>query len=100
MDFGGTTCAIAGSCFLNSENGPPILAVVETAQRKVAERLSRKTDRPDMISYITSQSEAGLKQGLTPGEIEMNSFVVIAAGSESVTTILAGVINKLLAHPD
>ncbi|GLA63287.1 hypothetical protein AtubIFM54640_004427 [Aspergillus tubingensis] len=72
----------------------PVMEMWKVTDEKVAERVatttSSTTTRPDFVG-IMMQSGA-----MTQEEMEVNSMLIIAAGSESITTIITGVINYLL----
>ncbi|KAL8909504.1 MAG: hypothetical protein Q9207_000184 [Kuettlingeria erythrocarpa] len=67
------------------------------AKEKVDRRLDRNTDRPDFISHIVRHN--GTKGGMTREEIQVNSGVFIAAGSETTATLLCGAIWSLCNNP-
>ena len=64
------------------------------ARQKVPSRLGAKQDRPDFLSHLTKARE-----GLTDSEIESTAGIIIIAGSNSLTTTLAGTTNYLLRFP-
>lgn len=71
------------------------------SKEKVNRRLDSKTDRPDFISHIIRHN--GTKGGMTREEIQVNSGVFIAAGSETTATLLCGALWSLCnnsAHMD
>ncbi|KAK9427306.1 cytochrome P450 monooxygenase [Lipomyces doorenjongii] len=73
---------------------------LSTTHEKVQERLSRESDRPDMISHIVAHNKASPGTGLSQGEIEANSMAIIVAGSETLTTVLAATIHYLLENQE
>ena len=73
--------------------------VMETADSNVKQRLSRKTNRKDVILYVLAYNQSS-KPVVSEGEMIQNSTALIIAGSESVTTALFGVLNCLLARPE
>ena len=76
-----------------------IYHVVDTAKDKVMQRMASKTDRPDIMSHIMAQTERSSSMYMTKDEIDLNAVALIIAGSESLTTILGGTVNNLLANP-
>lgn len=67
------------------------------AKEKVDRRLDSNTDRPDFISHIVRHN--GSKGGMTREEIQVNSGVFIAAGSETTATLLCGAVWSLCNEP-
>lgn len=74
--------------------------VIDTSAQNVKARLARKTDRPDMMSYILSNNESSPSTRMTQGEMIANSMTVIVGGSETLTATLAGTINALLTQSE
>jgi cytochrome P450 len=72
---------------------------LSTSHEKVQERLSRNSDRPDIISHIVAHNKTSPDIGLSQGEIEANSMAIIVAGSETLT-MLAAAIHYLLKNPE
>ncbi|KAE8452791.1 hypothetical protein EG329_013063 [Mollisiaceae sp. DMI_Dod_QoI] len=72
--------------------------VLDTSEQNVKARLARKSDRPDMMSYILSHNESSPSTRMTEDEMIANSMAVIVGGSETLTAALAGTINALLTH--
>ena len=64
------------------------------AKQKVQNRLGIKQDRPDFLSHLTKARDS-----LTDSEIESTAGIIIIAGSNSLTTTLAGITNYLLRSP-
>ncbi|KAF2028697.1 cytochrome P450 monooxygenase-like protein [Setomelanomma holmii] len=75
------------------------LEFFKLAHDKVERRLEKGTDRPDFFSYITKSQEIEAK-ALTRDEMDSNSTLFLAAGSETTATILSGVTYLLLANRD
>lgn len=73
--------------------------VLETSAENVRKRLERKTDRPDMMSYILAHNEANPSQSISEEEMMANSMALIIAGSDTLTTALTGTVNELLKKP-
>jgi len=76
-----------------------LIMVMETGESNVKQRLSRKTDRKDVISYILANNESSPSTVMSEPEMVQNSTALIVAGSEPLTTALAGTLNCLLANP-
>ena len=64
------------------------------AKQKVQNRLGIKQDRPDFVSHLKKARE-----GLSDTEIESMAGIIIIAGSNSLTTTLAGTTNYLVRFP-
>lgn len=72
--------------------------VLDTSEQNVKARLARKTDRPDMMSYLLSYNESSPSAPMAEEEMIANSLAIIVGGSETLTTALAGTINALFIH--
>ncbi|KAF1963728.1 benzoate 4-monooxygenase cytochrome P450 [Byssothecium circinans] len=68
----------------------------------VDKRLARKTERPDIWSYILRHvgGEEGLEKSLTPSEMYNNSATFMIAGTETTATELSGMTYYLLKNPE
>lgn len=64
---------------------------------RVNERMSRKTDRPDIWTLITRFDEG---KGLDPIELHNNGILFMLAGTETTATLLSGLTYLLLRNPD
>lgn len=64
---------------------------------KVQKRIAMETARPDFMGHIIETM--GEPEGLTVGEIESTSEVLIVAGSETTATLLTGCFYYLLRTP-
>ncbi|PMD45048.1 cytochrome P450 [Hyaloscypha variabilis F] len=73
--------------------------VLSTSEKNVKIRLQRKTNRPDMMSYILSHNKTSPENSMSEAEMIANSMAIIVAGSETLTAALAGTINNLITHP-
>jgi cytochrome P450 len=62
---------------------------------KIHRRMNTKTERNDFMTYILRNNE----NGLSVPEIENNTNVLIVAGSETCSTMLAGTTNHLMKFP-
>lgn len=65
--------------------------------KKVSERLSMQTVRPDFMSFIMRHQD---DNGMTLGEIESTMAVFMVAGSETTATMLSGTTYLLLRNLD
>lgn len=65
------------------------------ARDKVQSRLSKQSEHPDFLSHL-----AKAKASLSDAEIESTAGIIIMAGSNSLTTTLAGTTNYLLRFPE
>ena len=65
------------------------------AGEKVQSRLSKEKEHPDFLSHLTKA-----KAGLSDAEIVSTAGIIIIAGSNSLTTTLAGTTNYLLRFPE
>lgn len=65
---------------------------------KVQRRLDSEKERPDFFSFIIANHEKGDK-GMSRGEMDSNSIVLMLAGSETTATALSGCTYLLLKNP-
>ncbi len=65
------------------------------ARDKVQCRLSKESEHPDFLSHLTKANKS-----LSDAEIESTAGIIIIAGSNSLTTTLAGTTNYLLRFPE
>ena len=72
----------------------------KTTEDKISQRLALPDDRKDVISYMVAGSDADLSHHMSREETEINSMLLVVAGSESVTTVLVGAIHWLVRTPD
>lgn len=74
----------------------PVMEMWKVTDEKVAERVStaNTTTRPDFVGTMIAS------RAMAQEEIEVNSMLIVAAGSESITTVITGVINYLLREGD
>ncbi|MCJ1245733.1 hypothetical protein MMC30_002937 [Trapelia coarctata] len=73
--------------------------VISTSERNVNERLLKKTESLDFMSYVMAHNKAHPSAALSEKEMVANSTTLIVGGSDPVTTVLAGALNHLLRHP-
>ncbi|MCJ1466735.1 hypothetical protein MMC07_005355 [Pseudocyphellaria aurata] len=64
---------------------------------KVGQRMELGTKRPDFMSEILKFNDD--KTGLSLDEIHSNAFLFIAAGSDSISSLLTATMFYLLQHP-
>ncbi|GKZ36720.1 hypothetical protein AbraIFM66950_007917 [Aspergillus brasiliensis] len=79
----------------------PVMEMWKVTDEKVAERVATSTTttpstttRPDFVGTMLAS------RAMTQEEMEVNSMLIIAAGSESITTVITGVLNHLLREKD
>ena len=77
-----------------------IKMVTSTAEENVKERLSRKTDRPDLMSFAIKYNASSGNSGISVEEMECNSMAFIVGGSDTLTTALVGTVNCLMQNPE
>jgi cytochrome P450 len=67
----------------------------------VDKRLARKTDRPDVWTYILKHSDGNDdSKRLLPSEMYSNAGLFMTAGTETTATELSGLTYYLLKHPE
>jgi hypothetical protein len=59
---------------------PGLQVVLSTSEKNVNIHLQRKTDRPDMMSYILSHKKSSPETGMSEAEMIANSMAVIVGG--------------------
>lgn len=69
------------------------------AKEKTTERIETEKDRPDFMSYILKNQGVEGKS-ISRGEMDSNSVIFLAAGSETTATLLSGVTYLLLREPE
>ncbi|KAJ5533502.1 cytochrome P450 [Penicillium frequentans] len=84
--------------FLMAITPPSALQAVmdmwKLTEQNVRERVAGGASRPDIVGTMMAS------ESMTQEEMEVNSMMIVAAGSESITTVLTGVISHLLRTPD
>lgn len=66
-------------------------------QDKVSARLNKKTERPDIMSYILRFND---EKGISRDEIDSNFEIFIVAGSDTTANLMMGCTYYLLKNPD
>lgn len=75
---------------------------MEYSSFRVEKRLARKTDRPDIWTYVLKHNEDDEHKGmgLQPTEMQSNGALFMLAGTETTATELSGTTYLLLKNPD
>ena len=76
-----------------------VMEMWRITEQKVRRRLHDGSNLPVLMSTIVA-AEGNPKSPMSPEEIEVNAMMIVAAGSESITTVLSGAINYLLRYPE
>ena len=71
----------------------------KTTEDKISQRLALPDHRKDAISYMVAGTDADPSHQMSREELEINSMLLVVAGSESVTTVLVGAIHWLIRTP-
>ncbi|CAO2653949.1 Nn.00g106820.m01.CDS01 [Neocucurbitaria sp. VM-36] len=71
---------------------------ISFSKERVDKRMARKTDRPDIWTFVTRHSELEGK-GLAPTELLSNGSLFMLAGTETTATELSGLTYLLLKNP-
>lgn len=87
--------AITPSSALNQ-----VMDMWRITEQKVRERVASASSRPDIIGHILECEKDPTRETMSREEMEVNAMMLVAAGSESVTTVLSGTLNYLLRNPD
>lgn len=68
---------------------------------RVEKRMARKTDRPDIWTYVMrySESEENKEKGLSTTEMHSDAALFMLAGTETTATELSGMTHYLLKDP-
>ena len=75
-----------------------VMEMWKITEGKVRQRLASGSSRPDLMTTILAAKSD--RDSMSPEEIEVNAMMIVAAGSESITTVLSGTINHLLRNPE
>lgn len=87
--------AITPSSALNE-----VMEMWRITEQKVRERIAGGSNRPDIIGQLLESEKDPTSESMSREEMEVNAMMLVAAGSESVTTVLTGLLNYLLRSPD
>lgn len=90
-----TLMAITPSSALNE-----VMEMWRITEQKVRQRIAADANRPDIIGQLLESEKDPTLESMTREEMEVNAMMLVAAGSESVTTVLTGLLNYLLRSPD
>ncbi|KAI4172209.1 MAG: hypothetical protein LQ346_008641 [Caloplaca aetnensis] len=77
----------------------PLMEIWSNIEQRLSQRLERSNHHIDLVSHINFANEAPTDMYISRSETEMNILALVVAGSESVTTVLAGATNYLLREP-
>lgn len=78
----------------------PITRVWRDIEERLSQRLASSAHHTDIVSHIDATNKASSDTYMSRSEIEINILSLVVAGSESVTTVLAGLTNHLLRDPE
>ncbi len=75
-----------------------LMQIWKTTEEKIAQRIELGPSHQDMMSHILApnKSLSSTDFQMSLSEVEINSMLIVVAGSESVTTVLTGITNYLL----
>lgn len=76
-----------------------IMEMWRITEQKVRERTAVSSNRPDTIGQLLEAEKDPTSETMSLEEIEVNFMMVLAAGSEWITTVVSGVVNYLLRNP-
>jgi cytochrome P450 len=68
------------------------------ARDKVDARIAQGTTRPDFMSRVLENNRDD-GTGITRGEINATTIILVIAGSETTATLLSGAMNLLMRNP-
>ncbi|KUI67221.1 hypothetical protein VM1G_02942 [Cytospora mali] len=77
-----------------------VMEMWRITEQKVRERIAAGSNRPDIIGQLLESEKDPMSESMNREEMEVNAMMLVAAGSESVTTVLTGLLNYLLRNPD
>lgn len=72
----------------------------QTARDKVQTRMNLGNQRLDFLQNIIKYQHNNDSDRLTEAEVEKTAATMIVAGSETTGTLLAGIMNHLMKHPE
>ena len=75
-----------------------LMQIWKTTEEKIAQRIELGPSHQDMMSHFLApnKSLSSTDFQMSLSEVEINSMLIVVAGSESVTTVLTGITNYLL----
>lgn len=76
-----------------------VMEMWHITEQKVRERIASPSNRPDIIGQILKSRKDSTVGTMSHEQMEVNAMMLVAAGSESVTTVLVGILNYLLRSP-
>ena len=74
--------------------------VVETSRENVTERLTKSSERPDLMSSIIRHNEVDRQHLISKDEMISNSSTIIVAGSDPLASVVAGALTYLIGKPE
>lgn len=77
-----------------------VMQMWRITEEKVRERIAAGSNRPDIIGQLLESKKDFTSESMSREEMEVNAMMLVAAGSESVTTVLTGLLNYLLRNPE
>lgn len=77
----------------------PVMEIWSNIEQRLSRRLEASSHQVDVVSHINSVKQTSSDIYMSRTETEMNILSLTVAGSESVTTVLAGATNYLLHEP-
>lgn len=76
-----------------------LMEIWKTTEEKIADRLAKEVPYADVIAHVLAANESASDLHMSFEEIEVNAMMIVVGGSESVTTVLTGIINYLIRSP-
>ena len=71
----------------------------KTTEDKISQRLAKPASvKTDVMSHVLAANESMSSLHMTRDEVEINSMMIVIAGSESTTTVLLGIMNHLMRN--
>lgn len=77
-----------------------VMEMWRITELKIRERIDVGSNRPDIVGQLLKAEKDPTFESMSREEIEVNAMILVAAGSESITTVLTGLFNYLLRNPD
>ncbi|KAF7531228.1 hypothetical protein G7054_g9085 [Neopestalotiopsis clavispora] len=76
-----------------------VMEMWRITEQKVRERINNGSTRPDIIGHLLESEKDPAAESMSREEMEVNAMMLVAGGSESITTVLTGLLNYLLRNP-